>query len=649
MNEAGGRRGGAILSGTRAAVLAGLLAVLVDLNGLPGTFIADDVAAVAGNPLVAQCDVRAIFTTDYWGAGTNSGLYRPLTVLTFALNRLVFGPEPWSFHLVNVLAHAGVTFFFARTLIALGFGTPLVFLAGALFAVHPIHADVVNVIVGRAELLVALFLFAGIWLALTRGRRSWPLVLACYGAALLSKEHAIVFLPLLVAADAFVAGDHRRFWRARWPLYALLLAGTAGWLLLRQLVFAAAPVSPHLLYPADNPLLGAAPLTRLLTAAHVNLRYLLNLAFPLWLQSLYSGRGLVVVDRLLSPWGLASLVYGALCAAALVRGWKSRSGFGFGIALYLIGFTVTANLFFLITVLMADRLAYLPAAGFCLAAAALLLSPLQRAPEALPTRAGLLLPLGYALFLTALTLGRNAAFQDPEGFWRGVVAADSGNVRAWLFLSQAAGEQGKIAAAEQALLGAIAAAPDFPDSHSAYSLFLLEQGRPAEAADAARAGIAAAPQGVGLAQFALARASLQLGRPAEALALFDEVSPMFSESFDYRSSRAQALDLLGRSEEAVAAYRGALALRDDGGTRWRLAVLLLRRQRYRESEEVVRALLTRQPTASAHNLLGVSLALQGRSEEALHAFQTAIALDPSAEQYRANREKAVRRLPPLVP
>ena len=580
-----------MLTSRRMLVLVSLLALLVGLNSLPGTFIADDLAIVVRNPRVAHLDIGAIFASDYWGQAGWDKLYRPLTILSFALNRLAFGPDPFSFHLVNVLLHAGVTCFFALTLLALGFGPGPAGTAAALFAVHPIHADVVNVIVGRAELLVALFLFAGLWLALRGRRRTWPLVICCYFAALLSKEHAVVFIPLLALADGFVGSKRRDttaggespatppdqsggLFRRRILLYALLVAVTVCWLLLRLWVLQAAKTPPSLIYAADNPLIGAGPLARLLTAAKVNLLYLAHLLLPLRLQSLYSGPNLRVVGNPFSAWGLASLAYLALCGAAAIHGWRRRSGYGFGIPLFFIGFAVTANLFFVITVLMADRFAYLPSAGFCLAAASVLLIPARRATNSRTARAFLLLPIGYAFFLMFLTLGRNAAFQDSESFWKSVTRIDPGNVRAWFFLSQATQQANKPLETERALQGALRADPSFPDAPIAYSLFLLDQGRPVEAAAAARQGLEAAPGGVGLAQFALARAYLELERPAEALALLDEVTELYAAEAGYWSSRGKALEALGRPLEAIEACRAALGIADEADTQRRLARLL---------------------------------------------------------------------------
>jgi tetratricopeptide (TPR) repeat protein len=613
-----------------------MLALLVDVNALPGTFVADDIAIVVRNPGVASLNLAATFAADYWGGQGFDKLYRPLTILSFSLNRAAFGPGPLSFHAVNALLHAGATFLFALSLLALGFDLPLTATAAALFAVHPIHADVVSVVVGRSELLVAVFLFAALWLALRGGRRAWPLVAACYLAALLSKEHALVFVPLLVVADAFAAPSPGPAWRRRAPFYVLLLGVTAAWALVRHGVILASPSPASLIYAADNPLVGAGLLTRLLTALKVNLLYLANLLYPLRLQSVYSGPGLRIVDSPFSAWGGAVLCYGALCVALAARGWRARSGYGFGIPLFFVGFAVTANLFTVITVLMADRFAYLPSAGACLAVAGVLLLPGARAASRTAKRLALLLPVGCVVLLAALTVNRNAAFQHPGGFWESVTRIDPQNVRAWFFLAQARLDAHQPREAERALVQAIQVDPSFPDASIAYSLLLLEQGRAAEAETAARRGIAAAPGGVGLAQFALARALLERKRPAEALDLLDSVEALYESDAGYWKARGTALEALGRAREAIKAFGKALGGGGDSDVLWRLSSLLLQVGAYPECEKTLLDLLSRGETAPAYNMLGVVQALQGRDDEAERSFTNAIRLDPAAEQYRDN-------------
>ncbi|XP_014112310.1 PREDICTED: transmembrane and TPR repeat-containing protein 1 [Pseudopodoces humilis] len=160
--SAAGRRGGA----AAAAVLAGLCALCYG-NSLRGEFVHDDVWAIVNNPDVrAAAPVSAAFANDFWGKrmaeNTSHKSYRPLCVLTFKLNILLAGMNPFYFHAVNVILHCLVTLVLMYTCDKAVFkDCRLAFVTALFFAVHPIHTEAVTGIVGRADVLACLlFLLA---------------------------------------------------------------------------------------------------------------------------------------------------------------------------------------------------------------------------------------------------------------------------------------------------------------------------------------------------------------------------------------------------------------------------------------------------------------------------------------------------------
>ncbi|RMC02998.1 hypothetical protein DUI87_20191 [Hirundo rustica rustica] len=160
--SAGGRRGGP----AAAAVLAGLCALCYG-NSLRGEFVHDDVWAIVNNPDVrAAAPVSAAFANDFWGKrmaeNTSHKSYRPLCVLTFKLNILLAGMNPFYFHAVNVILHCLVTLVLMYTCDKAVFkDCRLAFVTALFFAVHPIHTEAVTGIVGRADVLACLlFLLA---------------------------------------------------------------------------------------------------------------------------------------------------------------------------------------------------------------------------------------------------------------------------------------------------------------------------------------------------------------------------------------------------------------------------------------------------------------------------------------------------------
>lgn len=87
--------------------------------------------------------------------------YRPLTVLTYRWNYVLAELDPWGFHLVNILLHI-ITVLLFHHLSTRFIEPPGSLAASLLFAVHPIHVEAVTGIVGRAELLSAIFVFASL-------------------------------------------------------------------------------------------------------------------------------------------------------------------------------------------------------------------------------------------------------------------------------------------------------------------------------------------------------------------------------------------------------------------------------------------------------------------------------------------------------
>ncbi|XP_053924990.1 protein O-mannosyl-transferase TMTC1 isoform X2 [Cuculus canorus] len=149
-----------------ALVLAGLCALCYG-NSLRGEFVHDDVWAIVNNPDVrAGSPVAAAFANDFWGKrmdeNTSHKSYRPLCVLTFKLNILLAGMNPFYFHAVNVILHCLVTLVLMYTCDKAVFkDCRLAFVTALFFAVHPIHTEAVTGIVGRADVLACLlFLLA---------------------------------------------------------------------------------------------------------------------------------------------------------------------------------------------------------------------------------------------------------------------------------------------------------------------------------------------------------------------------------------------------------------------------------------------------------------------------------------------------------
>ena len=335
----------------------GLLLAAVALvygNTLRNEFTMDDGIYILRNPQVTNASVRGLF------AGNKaSNVFRPVTFATFALNWRLGGARPLGFHLFNLMLHAGASLLLYLLLEALLGASPparaVAFAAALVFAVHPLHTEAVSSAVGRAELLAAGFLFAA-WILHLSDQQIPALI--CFVLALLSKESAVIFLPLVLVGD---------YARGKWKpnlRYALIAGVTLVYLGLLWKVqggrFGQITISQ-----LDNPLAVVSARWRILNAFRIAWKYAGLHFYPAKLSCDYSFNTIpIYLDwRHTLPALLAAL---AAVGAWIWAVWKRRSGLIIAGGIYLGGFAITANLLMPTGTIMGERLAYLPSAGFCL-------------------------------------------------------------------------------------------------------------------------------------------------------------------------------------------------------------------------------------------------------------------------------------------
>lgn len=549
---------GSLRRGPWAQLLLALLVLTAFATSFPGAYLYDDFPIIRDNPLLVEPHLPTLLAADYWGDGVNSRLHRPLTILSYVGNKALFGPGAFSFHLVNVLLHLGVTLLFYAALLALGLGVGVSWPAAALFAVHPIHTETVDIITGRAELLAALFMFLGLLLAIRRGRLQHLWVGISHLAALLSKETGAVFLLLLFLGDAFGERDWRELLRRRWRLYAQSTAVTLAWLALRHWALPSAGLMANTVRPLDNPLVALTLPWRLATALKVQLLYLGKLLFPARLHVVYVDRMLGPVSSISDPWWVAVLVLVGALACGAVIGWRRRQAWSLGLAWYAAAFLVTANLLVTTEYLMAERFAYAPSAGFCLAAASLLGAALGRIGDRrLRLRTATAVFATCLVLLGARTLVRNRDFRDHVGLWEAETKNAPENIRAWLFLSGAYQQVERWEAAERALQAAARLDPELIETWMSFGELYGRQGRDTESRDAYRRALDS-----GLTAFEALEgytvASLRLGFPQDALTVLHWLSGSYGDSGGYWHLVGLAREAAGDTEGAVAAYRTAI-------------------------------------------------------------------------------------------
>jgi tetratricopeptide (TPR) repeat protein len=316
----------------------------------------------------------------YFGKSTayvSGGRYRPLSLVTFAVEQALFGPDPRIGHVVNVFLYGLTAILLFRLLWRLlprpggeaawlrTLASPA-FLATALFVAHPIHSEVVANIKGRDEILAFGFSLLALRCALgSLDAPHWRLeVLAglCFGLGLLAKESAITFLAVVPLTLRFFRGaGARELWRAPRPL----LLAAAVFLLVREalITMPTIQVREELL---NDPFLGASLGERYGTILYTLGLYGKLLVFPHPLTYDYYPYHVPLVG-LLDVRALGPLLVYVVLGLLSLRGFGARRVPAYAFLYFVITLSVASNLVFPVGTFMAERFLYAPSLGFCLA------------------------------------------------------------------------------------------------------------------------------------------------------------------------------------------------------------------------------------------------------------------------------------------
>jgi tetratricopeptide (TPR) repeat protein len=357
-----------------AMAAVALLAACVYALALRNGYAIDDETIVWRNPVVHGFgNLRELVLGPYWQK--SGDLYRPVTLVSFALDWTLFGASPGPAHGVNVLLHAAVAVLVAELVRRLGGGIGPAAAAGAVFAVHPVHVEAVANLVGRSELLAALFVLLACHVYLRGSPRSAgriAAVAALYLLGLGSKEIAVTLPALLLAVDALRLREERAGVRAllvrNAPLLAVLVGTLGVYLLLRV------QANGGLLGQGPAPyLVGMSTSTRVATAVSLWPEYVRLLVWPATLSADW-GPDLLDVAGWGSPrtWLGAAIILAS--AAAAWHSWRRGRWTAAAVLWFTAAVLPVSHLPFAAGTMLAERNLYLPSVAL-----AFLLPPLAAA------------------------------------------------------------------------------------------------------------------------------------------------------------------------------------------------------------------------------------------------------------------------------
>ena len=425
------------------------LAAIVYLNALPNPFVYDDLVVIVEN--------RALEAPWSVAAALELSAFRPVTALSYALDRAIWRLEPFGYHLTSVLLHVlntGLVFLLAVVLgadrmrglnppVDRVLGTPppnaalAAFAVAGLFAVHPALTEAVSYVSARSEVLattLVLAAFLALRAALLTGRAVWTVMgVGLFVLALGAREVAAALPFVLLVYDRIVLGgtpEGRRRRLVRWHVPLLATTIAAGALRL-------------VLYVSHEGGALEATARYVATQAGVVWRYVKLLLVPVGLSLVHHTPVAGVTDA----WTLVALAgLVALVAVAIVAR-REEPWVALGIAWFLLALAPTSVV--PLRDVMAEHRLYLASIGLLLALVAVGARLGARLPiDSSRRRAvGATIVVVIVIVLGVLTLARNAVWADPVVLWQDAATKSPQSATARAGLANALAQAGRCGAA----------------------------------------------------------------------------------------------------------------------------------------------------------------------------------------------------------
>ena len=230
-----------------AIILIALTCFSIYLNSLGNAFVFDDIHTIKNNLFIKNTAyIPGFFQGDYTSLPLPKCMFRPLLLLTFSLNYLIGGLQPYGYHLINILLHFlnGTLLYSILKALNTRFSVNLAdsskinaffglyAILSILFIAHPLNTETVSYITCRSDLLVTFFILSGF---LSHIENKSLLVFFSYLCALLTKETALIFPLLLLAYDFLPPAAKEKKKSLR--LYTAIFLISASYWLYRNFIF----------------------------------------------------------------------------------------------------------------------------------------------------------------------------------------------------------------------------------------------------------------------------------------------------------------------------------------------------------------------------------------------------------------------------
>ncbi|MBT8231080.1 MAG: hypothetical protein HKO66_12870 [Saprospiraceae bacterium] len=368
------------------------LAFLLYFQCLPYGYVLDDKIVLSENAFTKKglAGIPELFSTDsfqgYFGEQkklVQGGRYRPLSLVTFAIEYQFWGLNPKVSHFVNILIYgfsAFIGFITLRRLFnekskKMKVVYSISFMTALLFLVHPIHTEAIANIKGRDEIMAFLFSMLSFLYCLKyydhRKLAHLILGLVFFFLGIFSKENTITFLAVIPFGILLFRYNKAKRLNIKNPFKPLLKISTTlfacviGYLIMRYQVMGYLLNENPSTDLMNNPFLGMTGVQKFSTIMYTLFVYLKLSIIPIALTHDYYPYH-IPISTLSDIIVILSIILHILLIGIAIFFYKKRPKICFAIGFYFICLSIVSNLVVDVGTFMNERFIFTASLGLCL-------------------------------------------------------------------------------------------------------------------------------------------------------------------------------------------------------------------------------------------------------------------------------------------
>jgi tetratricopeptide (TPR) repeat protein len=413
-------------------------------------------------------------TSSTSGFGGTDSFYRPLQIFIYMLTYMVFGLSLPAFHALNITFHLGSACLMYRLGQKLGFEKYAALAASFIWVIHPLHTEAVTYMSATADPAHVFFILLGCLCWLSALRYRLPAALACFTAALLFKEAAVVFPAMLCVISFFYPGNltKLRAILSTWPVWLLAII----YLVLRATLLNFD--NSYSFYNEKNPYTEDI-FVRFYTFVAVLPDYFRLIILP---QGLHMERWVFAHGSFFNVPVLIGFLLLCILGLIVFLGFNKKyphyKPLAFGLIWFFAAHFPCSGILLPMNALFLEHWMYLPTIGLFLGIGQFTVTAIKMETPRIISFALLCV---YAGFLCMGTIDQNKVWAGPYPFYQNILKYERGSTRVHNNLAMYYEEQGKTDLAEEHYLKSFIIWDVYPQNRYNYANLLSKRGQLEEA------------------------------------------------------------------------------------------------------------------------------------------------------------------------